>query len=142
MSRKGRHLFTSESVTEGHPDKIADQISDAILDAILTQDPTARVACETLVTTGLAVVAGEITTTAVIEYQDVVRAAIADVGYTRAKFGFDAETCAVLSTIHKQSRDIAQGVDTGGAGDQGLMFGFACTETPSSCRCRSCSRTS
>jgi S-adenosylmethionine synthetase len=130
MSRKGRHLFTSESVTEGHPDKIADQISDAILDAILTQDPLARVACETLVTTGLAVVAGEITTKAVIEYQDVVRAAIADVGYTRAKFGFDAETCGVLSTIHKQSGDIAQGVDTGGAGDQGLMFGFACTETP------------
>jgi S-adenosylmethionine synthetase len=130
MSRKGRHLFTSESVTEGHPDKIADQISDSILDAILAQDPIARVACETLVTTGLAVVAGEITTKAVIEYQDVVRAAIADVGYTRAKFGFDAETCGVLSTIHKQSGDIAQGVDTGGAGDQGLMFGFACTETP------------
>ncbi len=130
MSRKGRHLFTSESVTEGHPDKIADQISDSILDAILAQDPVARVACETLVTTGLAVVAGEITTRAVIEYQDVVRAAIADVGYTRAKFGFDAETCGVLSTIHKQSGDIAQGVDTGGAGDQGLMFGFACTETP------------
>ena len=102
MSRNGRHLFTSESVTEGHPDKIADQISDAILDAILAQDPVARVACETLVTTGLAVVAGEITTSAIIEYQDVVRAAIADVGYTRAKFGFDAETCAVLSTIHKQ----------------------------------------
>ncbi|MFN7983411.1 MAG: methionine adenosyltransferase [Vicinamibacterales bacterium] len=129
MSRNGRHLFTSESVTEGHPDKIADQISDSVLDAILTQDPVARVACETLVTTGLAVVAGEITTSAVIEYQDIVRAAITDVGYTRAKFGFDAETCAVLSTIHKQSRDIAQGVDTGGAGDQGLMFGFACTET-------------
>jgi S-adenosylmethionine synthetase len=129
MSRNGRHLFTSESVTEGHPDKIADQISDAILDAILSQDPVARVACETLVTTGLAVVAGEITTKAVIEYQDVVRAAIADVGYTRAKFGFDAETCGVLSTIHRQSGDIAQGVDTGGAGDQGLMFGFACRET-------------
>jgi len=129
MSRKGRHLFTSESVTEGHPDKIADQISDSILDAILTQDPIARVACETLVTTGLAVVAGEITTTARVEYQDVVRSAIADVGYTRAKFGFDAETCAVLSTIHKQSPDIAQGVDTGGAGDQGLMFGFACRDT-------------
>ena len=130
MSRKARHLFTSESVTEGHPDKIADRISDSILDAILEQDPVARVACETLVTTGLAVVAGEITTTARIEYQDVVRAAIADVGYTRAKFGFDAETCAVLSTIHKQSHNIAQGVDTGGAGDQGLMFGFACRETP------------
>jgi len=129
MSRKGRHLFTSESVTEGHPDKIADQISDSILDAILAQDPVARVACETLVTTGLAVVAGEITTTARVEYQDVVRAAIADVGYTRAKYGFDAETCAVLSTIHKQSPDIAQGVDTGGAGDQGLMFGYACRET-------------
>ena len=129
MSRKGRHLFTSESVTEGHPDKIADQISDSILDAILAQDPTARVACETLVTTGLAVVAGEITTTARVEYQDVVRAAIADVGYTRAKYGFDAETCAVLSAIHRQSPDIAQGVDTGGAGDQGLMFGFACRET-------------
>jgi S-adenosylmethionine synthetase len=130
MSRKARHLFTSESVTEGHPDKIADQISDSILDAILEQDPLGRVACETLVTTGLAVVAGEITTTARIEYQDVVRAAIADVGYTRAKYGFDAETCAVLSTIHKQSPNIAQGVDTGGAGDQGLMFGFACRETP------------
>ncbi len=129
MSRDGRHLFTSESVTEGHPDKIADQISDSILDAILAQDPIARVACETLVTTGLAVVAGEITTTARVEYQDVVRGAIAAVGYTRAKYGFDAETCAVLSTIHKQSPDIAQGVDTGGAGDQGLMFGFACTET-------------
>jgi S-adenosylmethionine synthetase len=129
MSRNGRHLFTSESVTEGHPDKIADQISDAILDAILAQDPVGRVACETLVTTGLAVVAGEITTTARVEYQDVVRQTIADVGYTRAKFGFDAETCAVLSTIHKQSPDIAQGVDTGGAGDQGLMFGYACTET-------------
>jgi len=129
MSRKGRHLFTSESVTEGHPDKIADQISDSILDAILAQDPAARVACETLVTTGLAVVAGEITTSARIEYQDVVREAIADVGYTRAKYGFDAETCAVLSTIHKQSPNIAQGVDTGGAGDQGLMFGYACRET-------------
>jgi S-adenosylmethionine synthetase len=129
MSRNGRHLFTSESVTEGHPDKIADQISDAILDAILAQDPVGRVACETLVTTGLAVVAGEITTTARVEYQEVVRQAIAEVGYTRAKFGFDAETCAVLSSIHKQSPDIAQGVDTGGAGDQGLMFGYACTET-------------
>ena len=129
MSRTARHLFTSESVTEGHPDKIADQISDSILDAILTQDPQSRVACETLVTTGLAIVAGEITTRAVIDYQDVVRRTIADVGYTRGKFGFDAETCAVLSSIHSQSPDIAMGVDTGGAGDQGLMFGYACTET-------------
>src|SRR6266404_2070199 len=129
MSRNGRHLFTSESVTEGHPDKIADQISDSILDAILTQDPQSRVACETLVTTGIAFVAGEITTSAVIDYQDVVRATIAEVGYTRGKYGFDAETCAVLSSIHSQSPDIAMGVDTGGAGDQGLMFGFACTET-------------
>src|SRR5471030_3139525 len=129
MSRNGRHLFTSESVTEGHPDKIADQISDSILDAILTRDPVSRVACETLVTTGLAVVAGEITTSAYLDFQEVVRSTIADVGYTRGKFGFDAETCAVLSSIHKQSPDIAMGVDTGGAGDQGLMFGFACTET-------------
>src|SRR5262245_31920794 len=130
MSRNGRHLFTSESVTEGHPDKIADQISDSILDAILTQDPQSRVACETLVTTGIAIVAGEITTRAIIDYQDVVRKTVADVGYTRGKFGFDAETCAVLSSIHSQSPDIAMGVDTGGAGDQGLMFGYACTETP------------
>src|SRR6476659_3004037 len=129
MSRKGRHLFTSESVTEGHPDKIADQISDAILDSILTQDPASRVACETLVTTGLAIVAGEITTNARIDVQEVVRSTIAEVGYTRGKYGFDAETCAVLSSIHRQSPDIAMGVDTGGAGDQGLMFGFACTET-------------
>src|SRR4249919_3436242 len=129
MSRKGRHLFTSESVTEGHPDKIADQISDAILDAILTQDPASRVACETLVTTGLAVVAGEITTSAYVDFQEVVRATINEIGYNRGKFGFDGETCAVLSSIHSQSPDIAQGVDTGGAGDQGLMFGFACTET-------------
>ncbi len=130
MGRTGRHLFTSESVTEGHPDKIADQISDGILDAILAQDPLARVACETLVTTGLAVVAGEITTSCTIDTQRVVREVITDVGYTRAKYGFDAETCAVLSSIHEQSRDIGQGVDTGGAGDQGLMFGYACTETP------------
>jgi S-adenosylmethionine synthetase len=129
MSRNGRHLFTSESVTEGHPDKIADQVSDSILDAILEQDPTARVACETLVTTGIAFVAGEITTRAIIDYQATVRKVIAEVGYTRGKFGFDAETCAVLSSIHSQSPDIAMGVDTGGAGDQGLMFGFACTET-------------
>ena len=130
MSRNGRHLFTSESVTEGHPDKIADQISDSILDAILAQDPTSRVACETLVTTGLAVVAGEITTRAHVDFQEVVRATINEIGYNRGKYGFDAETCAVLSSIHSQSPDIAMGVDTGGAGDQGLMFGFACTETP------------
>jgi S-adenosylmethionine synthetase len=129
MSRNGRHLFTSESVTEGHPDKIADQISDSILDAILATDNMSRVACETLVTTGVAFVAGEITTKAVIDYQKVVRETIAEVGYTRGKYGFDAETCAVLSSIHSQSPDIAMGVDTGGAGDQGLMFGFACTET-------------
>ncbi len=129
MSRKGRHLFTSESVTEGHPDKIADQISDSILDAILAQDPVSRVACETLVTTGLAVVAGEITTSAYVDFQDVVRGTINEIGYNRGKYGFDGETCAVLSSIHSQSPDIAMGVDTGGAGDQGLMFGFACTET-------------
>src|SRR6266404_7532651 len=129
MSRKGRHLFTSESVTEGHPDKIADQISDSILDAILAQDPVSRVACETLVTTGLAVVAGEITTSAYVDFQDVVRGTINEIGYNRGKFGFDAETCAVLSSIHSQSPDIALGVDTGGAGDQGLMFGYACNET-------------
>src|SRR6187455_2901329 len=130
MSRKGRHLFTSESVTEGHPDKIADQISDSILDAILAQDPIARVACETLVTTGLAIVAGEITTSGTVDSQRIVREVIRDVGYTRGKYGFDADTCSVLSAIHEQSRDIGQGVDTGGAGDQGLMFGFACQETP------------
>src|SRR5499433_4368661 len=129
MSRNGRHLFTSESVTEGHPDKIADQVSDSILDAILAQDPMSRVACETLTTTGLVLVAGEITTNAKIDYQDVVRKTVAEIGYTRGKYGFDAETCAVLSSIHSQSPDIAMGVDTGGAGDQGLMFGFACTET-------------
>jgi S-adenosylmethionine synthetase len=126
---RGRHLFTSESVTEGHPDKIADQISDGVLDAILAQDPVARVACETLVTTGLAVVAGEITTSARFDVQAIVRGAIRDVGYTRAKYGYDADTCAVLSAIHEQSRDIGQGVDTGGAGDQGLMFGYACRDT-------------
>jgi S-adenosylmethionine synthetase len=129
MSRKGRYLFTSESVTEGHPDKIADQISDSILDAILAQDPVGRVACETLVTTGLAIIAGEITTSCYVDFPKIVRETIKDVGYTRAKFGFDSETCAVLSSIHEQSPDIAQGVDPGGAGDQGLMFGFACTET-------------
>jgi S-adenosylmethionine synthetase len=129
MGRTGRHLFTSESVTEGHPDKIADQISDGILDAIIAQDPVARVACETLVTTGLAIIAGEITTSGSVDFQRVVRQVIRDVGYTRAKFGFDCETCSVLSAIHEQSRDIGQGVDTGGAGDQGLMFGYACRET-------------
>lgn len=122
-------LFTSESVTEGHPDKIADQISDAVLDAVLEQDPDGRVACETLVTTGLVVVAGEITTTAQVDYSDVARGVIRDVGYTRAKYGFDADTCAVISSLKRQSVDIALGVDTGGAGDQGLMFGFACDET-------------
>src|SRR5689334_5415900 len=130
MSRNGRYLFTSESVTEGHPDKIADQISDSILDAILSQDPVGRVACETLVTTGLAIIAGEITTNCYVDFPKIVRDTIKDVGYTRAKFGFDSETCAVLSSIHEQSPDIAQGVDPGGAGDQGLMFGYACTETP------------
>jgi len=130
MSRNGRYLFTSESVTEGHPDKIADQISDSILDAILAQDPVGRVACETLVTTGLAIVAGEITTSCYVDFPSIVRETIKDVGYTRGKFGFDSETCAVLSSIHGQSPDIAQGVDPGGAGDQGLMFGYACTETP------------
>jgi S-adenosylmethionine synthetase len=130
MSRNGRYLFTSESVTEGHPDKIADQISDSILDAILAQDPVGRVACETLVTTGLAIVAGEITTSCYVDFPSIVRETIKEVGYTRGKFGFDAETCAVLSSIHGQSPDIAQGVDPGGAGDQGLMFGYACTETP------------
>ncbi len=129
MSRKGRYLFTSESVTEGHPDKIADQISDSILDAILAQDPVGRVACETLVTTGMAIIAGEITTSCYVDFPKIVRETIKDVGYTRAKYGFDSETCAVLSSIHEQSPDIAMGVDPGGAGDQGLMFGFACTET-------------
>ena len=129
MSRTGRYLFTSESVTEGHPDKIADQISDAILDVILTEDPTGRVACETLVTTGLAIIAGEITTDCYVDFQKIVRDTIRDVGYTRAKYGFDCDTCAVLSSIHGQSPDIAMGVDPGGAGDQGLMFGYACRES-------------
>jgi len=130
LSQKKRSfLFTSESVTEGHPDKIADQISDAVLDAVLAQDAMGRVACETLVTTGLAMVAGEITTSAVLDYSEIVRGVIREVGYTRAKYGFDADTCAVISSLKRQSPDIAMGVDTGGAGDQGLMFGYACDET-------------
>ena len=131
MRRTGQYLFTSESVTEGHPDKMADRVSDGIVDAVLAQDPTGRVACETLLTTGLVMIAGEITCSGSTDFTDVVRAAIRDVGYTRAKFGFDADTCAVLSSIHPQSPDIAMGVDPGGAGDQGLMFGYACRETDS-----------
>ena len=129
MADKMRHIFTSESVTEGHPDKMADQISDAVLDAILKDDPTARVACETLVTTGLCVVSGEITTTTHIEVPDLVRQVVADIGYTDARMGYDAKTCGILNAIQTQSPDIAMGVDTGGAGDQGLMFGYACDET-------------
>ena len=129
MAKKGRHFFTSESVTEGHPDKIADQISDAILDTVLEQDPYGRVACETLVTTGLIVIAGEITTHGTVDYPTVARQVIRDVGYTRAKYGFDCDTCGVVCSVDRQSPDIAQGVNEGGAGDQGLMFGYACSET-------------
>jgi S-adenosylmethionine synthetase len=123
-------LFTSESVTEGHPDKLADQISDAILDAILAKDPLARVACEAVVTTGLVIVVGEITTDCYVDIPRIIRQTVREVGYTRAKYGFDAETCGVVTSIDEQSPDIAQGVDVGGAGDSGMMFGFACDETP------------
>jgi S-adenosylmethionine synthetase len=130
MAPNGIHVFTSESVTEGHPDKIADQISDSILDAVLSEDKNGRVACETLVTTGLAFIAGEITTETYVDFPAIVRETIREIGYTRAKFGFDYETCAVISSIDPQSPDIAQGVNPGGAGDQGLMFGYATDETP------------
>ena len=130
MAEVQKHLFTSESVTEGHPDKVADQISDAVLDAVLAQDPMGRVACEVLVTTGICVVSGEITTTCYVDVPRIARDTILDIGYTDAAFGFDGKTCGVLNTIQSQSPDIAMGVDTGGAGDQGLMFGYACDETP------------
>ena len=128
MSRKD-FIFTSESVTEGHPDKIADQISDAVLDAVLDHDPTGRVACETLLTTGLIIVAGEITTSAILDFDNIARGVVKDVGYNCSSFGFDYKTCGFLNAVKKQSPDIAMGVDTGGAGDQGLMFGYACNET-------------
>ena len=128
--KKNRHLFTSESVSEGHPDKVCDQISDAVFDAHLAQDPKARVACETLVTTGSVVVAGEITSKAVVDIQKLVRKVIQEIGYNRAEYGFDAKTCGIFTAVQQQSPDIAMGVDTGGAGDQGMMFGYATDETP------------
>ena len=130
MAEKQRHIFTSESVTEGHPDKMADQVSDAVLDAVLKDDPTGRVACAVLLTTGICVVAGEITTTTYVDVPTLAREVIRDIGFTDAAFGFDFKTCGVLNVIQSQSPDIAMGVDTGGAGDQGLMFGYACDETP------------
>jgi len=129
MAERMRHIFTSESVSEGHPDKMADQISDAVLDAVMADDPTGRVACEVLVTTGICVVAGEITTTTYVDVPKLAREVIAEIGFTDARMGFDAKTCGILNTIQSQSPDIAMGVDTGGAGDQGLMFGYACDET-------------
>ncbi len=130
MPDASRHIFSSECVTEGHPDKMADQISDAVLDAVLAEDPTGRVACETFITTGLVVVGGEITTTTYVNVPDLVRAVVDDIGYNNAEYGFDNKTCGILNAIQSQSPDIAMGVDTGGAGDQGIMFGFACDETP------------
>ena len=130
MERKGKYFFTSESVTEGHPDKVCDQISDSVLDAVLAEDPTGRVACETFVTRGMVIVGGEITTKAYVDVDRLVRDVVRDIGYDHPKFGFDASACGVLNGIGRQSPDIAQGVDTGGAGDQGIMFGYACRETP------------
>ena len=130
MAEKMRHIFTSESVTEGHPDKMADQISDSVLDAVLKDDPKGRVACEVLITTGICVVSGEITTTTYVDVPRLARSVINDIGYSDAAMGFDSKTCGIINSIQSQSPDIAMGVDTGGAGDQGLMFGYACDETP------------